>query len=151
MTGPNCIHCSTESVRVTGHTIYPHMRKLHDRIFYLCPNCQAYVGTHQSSEKPLGFPANKELRRARGLLHAKLDPIWKGRKKWKRTDVYAYIARSMDIPMEDAHVAMFRLEDCRNAWRALERLEREISKGTPKHEAFEKLDELLEQHAQVIE
>ena len=73
---------------------------------------------------PLGTPANAELRRARGMLHNRLDPLWKAApKKQRRTArrrAYRILRRALGTTAEATHVGMFDLETCRAAWRALD-------------------------------
>jgi len=54
---------------------------------YYCQNCDAYVGCHNNTKKPLGTMANKELREWRMKAHAVIDPLWRTG-KIKRRDVY---------------------------------------------------------------
>lgn len=137
ITPPECRYCGRASKLVTGEVIYPHRPDLASLKFYQCQPCEAYVGTHKGSGKPLGFPVNAELRRARNLLHKRqLDKIWLD--AWKdydlnaskeevakfrriaRSRVYAYLAHQLGIDRKETHTAMFTLEQCREAWKALD-------------------------------
>lgn len=40
------------------------------------PSCDAYVGVHLGSNKPLGRLANAELRSWKKRAHAHFDPLW---------------------------------------------------------------------------
>jgi len=152
LTAPNCIHCSKPAKPVTGAEIYPHLSHLHDGKYWLCAPCNAYVGSHKDTGLPLGFPANREVRSARQQVHKKLDPIWKVKaNKWKRDDVYGYLALSLDLSRDQTHTAMFDLDRCRDAWRALNTLERQIVAGHSKDDIFELLDASLSAHSSVIE
>lgn len=42
----NCPYCGNPAQFVTGEVIYPHRKDLHDKKFYACPPCDAYVGCH---------------------------------------------------------------------------------------------------------
>lgn len=44
---------------------------------YYCKPCDAYVGCHKNTMKPLGTMANRELREWRKKAHAAIDPWWK--------------------------------------------------------------------------
>lgn len=59
---------------------------------YFCKPCDAYVGCHNNSTKPLGTMANRELREWRMKAHAKIDPLWKER-GWSRNSVYKYLSK----------------------------------------------------------
>lgn len=135
---PVCPHCQVPAVLVTGAAIYPHRADLHTKQFWRCERCGAYVGCHPKTSKPLGVPANAELRRARQLLHDRaLDPLWQRAelhynrpedaraiaiiRNSARKRVYAYLSWRLGLDPEDTHTAMFDLETCRRAWTALAR------------------------------
>lgn len=103
-----------------GSEVYPHLRHLHHKKVFLCVPCWAYVGTHPDG-RPLGTPANRELRRARQLLHVRqVDPLWLNQpEKNARTMVYAFLAERLGLTADECHVGCFDLERCRDAWRAL--------------------------------
>lgn len=135
MTAPTCPYCNIVSVMTTGAKVYPHLRHLADKPIWECPNCDARVGCHPNTEKPLGELANGELRRARQILHNRmLDPLWKrapemacyagytDKKKIlgaARGRTYAYLAHRMGVDRKKCHTGMFTLEQCRQAYRIL--------------------------------
>lgn len=133
MTAPTCPTCAKTSRLTGGKEIYPHRKDLFSKNFYKCDSCGGYVGCHPDTTKALGTPANAQLRKARGQIHAIMDPIW--RNAWEhygdgfssrqksrigrraRTRVYAYLADQLGIDTDDCHVGMFDLERCRAAHR----------------------------------
>lgn len=121
---PPCIHCGQDAEFTTGAEVYSHKR-LADKAIWICRPCKAYCGCHKGTHVALGYPANKELRGARMILHQRrLDPLWKpakgfDRTPYKREEVYRYLSQVMAIPRKQTHVAMFTLEQCREAWLAL--------------------------------
>ena len=44
---------------------------------YYCKPCDAYVGCHNNSTRPLGTMANQELRNWRMEAHKHIDSLWK--------------------------------------------------------------------------
>lgn len=89
---------------------------------YVCTNCGAYVGTHVPKPKEaLGLLANSNMRKGKILCHEIFDSFWKGRKKArkKRTDMYRWLAKQMEIPVEDCHFGWFSLDELRRAYRIL--------------------------------
>lgn len=65
-----CPYCLKLADLVTGERIYPHRADLHSLQFYLCSDCNAYVGCHKRSNgAPLGRLANAELRAAKNKAH----------------------------------------------------------------------------------
>lgn len=106
-----CHYCSRETTRVTGATLYPHRRDLARKRFIACIPCQAWVGVHGGTGRPLGGLANGPLRRARQRAHGAFDPIWKSG-AMKRTKAYAWLAKQLGIDVERCHIAMFNETTC---------------------------------------
>lgn len=162
-----CQHCRTECTDRFGSEIFPGRPELADKIVWVCVYCGARVGTHEDGKdkgKPLGTAANAELRKARQFVHGVLDPLWldaykepeyesarrekdEGErrkalaiiKRTARVRVYEYLAAQMELEFDRTHVALFDLEQCRQAYRILRRLSysevrawaRERPKATP--------------------
>lgn len=81
---------------------------------YLCRGCDAYVGVHKGTDRPLGRLANAELRKYKRAVHAQFDPIWKSG-RMRRSDAYNWLAQKMGIPSSETHIGMFDVERCRQA------------------------------------
>ena len=107
-----CPYCGEAAAFVTGAVVYPHRRDLYGRMFYHCLDCQAWVGTHKGTTRPLGRLANAELRLAKMDAHAHFDPFWKGR-GWKRGRAYAWLAQELGIERSACHIGMFDVLRCR--------------------------------------
>ena len=88
-----CTGCSHDvEARLTdGYEMYKSRKDLYDLVFWVCPTCGAFVGTHSKNNKPLGFLATPQVKVWRKNIHAILDPLWKS-KKIKRGKAYAYIS-----------------------------------------------------------
>lgn len=85
---------------------------------YLCdryPRCDARVGCHSGSDKPLGTLADRELRQWRSLAHRQFDPLWKSGIFTSRNAAYKWLARAMGLPPALTHVAMFDIKQCQRA------------------------------------
>ena len=75
---------------------------------YYCKDCDAYVGCHQNTRRPLGTMANKELRELRKKAHAIIDPIWNSGcvpRSW----VYQKLN---DFFNKEFHIGESTVEDC---------------------------------------
>lgn len=132
-----CPGCQREAELTNGAEVYPRRADLREKSIWICRPCGAYVGCHPGTTRPLGVPANAELRRARMILHNEmLDPLWetadqcdaytpedeRARKKIRRRArerVYRFLADRLGLPREAVHTGLFDLETCRRAWRAL--------------------------------
>ncbi|MCT8526075.1 zinc-finger-containing protein [Glaesserella parasuis] len=108
---PVCPYCGSLSEKVTGKKLYPHRKDLYKKTFYECEPCDAYVGCHPNTEKPLGRLANAELRKAKKEAHSAFDPLWK-KGYMKRGRAYLFLSKSLGIPQKDTHIGMFDVETC---------------------------------------
>lgn len=127
MSAPACLHCETAAVLTTGREIYPHLPHLHRKPIWKCPSpgCDSHVGCHPGTKTALGRPANKPTRQARTRLHnLRFDPLWTAAPKrmrgMARSEVYKLLSERMGIPASNTHISHFTIEQCRDAWRALE-------------------------------
>lgn len=82
------------------------------------PVCDAYVGCHPGTTKPLGRLADKPLRDAKMKAHQVFDPRWRnvqepGRtKRQTRMRAYAWLATQLGITNQECHIGLFDLETC---------------------------------------
>lgn len=105
-----CSYCQQPAQLVGGDVIYPHRPDLYALRFYQCEPCDAWVGCHRETAKPLGRLANAELRQAKQDAHAAFDPLWQSG-RMKRKDAYSWLASRLGI--ETAHIGEFDVETCR--------------------------------------
>jgi hypothetical protein len=114
-----CPYCMTEAKLVDSAVIY------HGRSYgmaWICgryPACDAYVGCHPNSEKPLGRLADGALRKAKQRAHRAFDPLWKAkmrrdhvRKGVARRAGYEWLAKMLKISVDDCHIGMFDIATC---------------------------------------
>ena len=104
----NCPFCGNEAEWVENKAIYG---RNYGKSFmcYLCKPCDAYVGCHQNTKKPLGTMANKELREWRNKTHAVIDPLWKSG-KMRRGAVYIKLKEALG---KEIHVGESDVETCK--------------------------------------
>ena len=72
-----CPYCGSAMTPRPASEIYED--RYGDRMLYVCnhyPKCDTYVNTARGTQKPLGIPANGELRHLRILAHKAFDQIW---------------------------------------------------------------------------
>jgi zinc-finger-containing domain len=112
----DCPYCNQKARLGYGDEIYPHRPDLSGLRFYICSPCQAWVGCHKGTTKPLGRLANAELRRAKTEAHNAFDPLWKferfNTQKLKRSQAYQWLAAQLGIEFEACHIGMFDVETC---------------------------------------
>ena len=78
---------------------------------YQCQNCNARVGCHKGTKRPLGNVANEVLRLKRMETHQIFDGFWK-KKGLSRTKAYRWLAEQMGLPETMAHIGGFEMEQC---------------------------------------
>ncbi len=132
MSAPICAYCGVRSKLVTGKELYPHRPDLYSLNFYQCAPCDAHVGCHKGTLKPLGRLANAELRKMKSATHAVFDPIWKSRydrkkqlnpsykKAMARGGRYKKLAELLGIEVKDCHIGMFDVATCQRVIRICE-------------------------------
>ena len=82
----------------------------HEKI-YLCQNCNARVGCHKGTSRPLGNVANEVLRLKRRETHQVFDRFWQNA-GMSRTQAYKWLAKKMSLSDEDAHIGGFEMDQC---------------------------------------
>ena len=80
-------------------------------MIYDCRPCDAYVGVHKGTDKPLGTLANRELRQWRMRAHSAFDPMWQ-KGKMTRRDAYSWMQTALSMSAEQAHISRFDVEQC---------------------------------------
>lgn len=125
-----CPYCHGQAKQVTGAVLYPHRPALASKRFFFCEPCNAYCGTHPDG-RPLGRLADAPLRRARQYVHQLFDPLYEKvaeaydgednsrLRNVARARAYRWLSVQMGIEVEQAHVGMFDLQQCREAYRIL--------------------------------
>ena len=82
-----CNHCNKEAEWIENKIVYGRNYGKSYMIWF-CHNCNAYVGCHNNTKKPLGqFLAKSDLRKARQEAHSVIDKFWQSG-KYKRKTVY---------------------------------------------------------------
>ncbi len=82
-----------------------------NEMLYQCQNCNARVGCHKGTTRPLGDVANEMLRLKRMETHRVFDEMWR-RLKWSRTKAYKWLAKEMGLPDKEAHIGGFEMAQC---------------------------------------
>jgi hypothetical protein len=114
LTAKKCPYCGEKPELVDSIVVYG---KSYGNM-YLCKPCDAYVGTHWGTHKPLGRLANDELRAWKKVAHASFDPLWQRKMKKgyskavARGKAYKWLSRSMGIHPDYTHIGMFDIDQC---------------------------------------
>lgn len=105
-----CPYCGSDTKFIDSKEIYG---KSYGMVWACInyPKCDAYVGVHKGTDKPLGRLANAELRKYKNKAHAIFDPIWQDR-KMSRKEAYAWLASQLGLPVNETHIGMFDVDMC---------------------------------------
>ena len=109
-----CRYCGGKVSLVPARRIYGDAAarlELENESIYLCLNCNARVGCHKGTTRPLGNLANEVLRLKRMETHQVFDGFWK-RRGMTRTGAYKWLAAQMDISEKRAHIGSFEMDAC---------------------------------------
>lgn len=100
-----------------GKQGYPYQRDYGP--VWICVPCQAWVGCHPGTEKPLGRLANAELRAAKVEAHAAFDPLWQRKmtrdqcsKGQARSAGYRWLAGQLGMEVKKCHIGHMDLVQC---------------------------------------
>lgn len=85
--------------------------KLQNEYIYQCQNCNARVGCHKGSMRPLGNVANETLRLKRMETHQVFDAFWR-HKGMSRSKGYRWLAEQMGLPERLTHIGGFEMDQC---------------------------------------
>ena len=78
---------------------------------YQCQNCNARVGCHKGTTRPLGNVANEVLRLKRMEAHRVFDALWKSG-RMTRTGAYRWLAGELHLRPDRAHIGGFEMDQC---------------------------------------
>ncbi|MCM1297763.1 MAG: DUF3268 family zinc-finger domain-containing protein [Muribaculaceae bacterium] len=79
--------------------------------FYQCQNCNARVGCHRGTKRPLGNLANEVLRLKRMETHQVFDGFWRSN-GMTRTAAYKWLAERMGLTEAQTHIGGFEMDQC---------------------------------------
>ena len=111
MSAPTCPYCGRPAELVHGSDVFPLRHALHHGQAYLCEPCDAYVGCHPGSTKPVGRLANAELRRMQTAAREVFNQVWQSGDK-SRPGAFLWLAAKLGIPGAECHINLFDVETC---------------------------------------
>jgi hypothetical protein len=93
---------------------------------WACFNCNAWVGVHPDTQRPLGRLADARLRRAKRHAHAVFDPLWMkahtaytdavhSRRvviKIARSRAYLWLGDQLGLTPDQCHIGLFDVAQC---------------------------------------
>lgn len=109
MNDVGCPYCGERALLVNDSQVY-HGRSYGGMVWW-CQPCDAWVGCHKGTDKPLGSLANASLRAARQLAHERFDTAWK-KAGLNRTEAYRVLAKILKCPENEAHIGKCSAPQC---------------------------------------
>ena len=109
-----CRYCGGVIKMVPARTIYGASTErlgMDGEYIYQCQNCNARVGCHKGTTRPLGNVANEVLRLKRMETHRVFDAHWK-QQGMSRTKGYRWLAAELHLPEGRAHIGGFEMDQC---------------------------------------
>ena len=107
-----CRYCGGVIRLVPASSIYGESAQrlgMKEEWLYQCQNCNARVGCHKGTRRPLGNVANEVLRLKRMETHQVFDSFWRA-KRMSRTKAYRWLSEQMELPESKAHIGGFEME-----------------------------------------
>ena len=102
-----CRYCGGVIRLVPASSIYGESAErlgMKEEWLYQCQNCNARVGCHKGTRRPLGNVANEVLRLKRMETHQVFDSFWRA-KRMSRTKAYRWLSEQMELPESKAHLS----------------------------------------------
>jgi hypothetical protein len=103
-----CPYCGKKAKWTSNEVVYGR-RCGKSWMCYYCQDCDAYVGCHNNTDKPLGTMANKELREWRVKAHEIFDRYWKDKEMDRK---WAY-GQLRDLFGKEIHIGSSDIETCK--------------------------------------
>lgn len=125
---PRCPYCGAHAALVTGEKVYPARRDLWHKKFWRCAPCDAHVGVHPGTVRPLGRLADRTLRKLKMAAHAAFDPLWRNG-AMTRHEAYRRLAAALEIPAAKCHIGYFDAVQCEAVARLAPTLLQEVPDG----------------------
>lgn len=92
-------------------------------LIWHCLDCLALVGCHEGTDIPFGLMGDLATRTARYEAHGVFDRLWRGG-GFSRAEAYLWMAKTLGIPHENAHIGMLSHAQCLALINAVEDLKR---------------------------
>lgn len=102
-----CPYCGRHAEWVSNETVYGR-RYGKSYMLWLCRPCDARVGCHENTMRPLGTMANAELRKWRMKAHDAIDPLYKSG-RMTRGELYQKLSIALG---KEVHVGESDIEQC---------------------------------------
>lgn len=107
-----CPYCNNKALLAKGSQI--HLGSNHfeeNKYYWICYTCEAWVGCHKNSGRPMGTPAKSGLRELRKKAHLKFD-YFRKKGNMSRNKAYLWLSRKLNISICECHIGYFDEATC---------------------------------------
>lgn len=125
-----CRYCGGVIRLVPAEAIYGEAAakrlELTGEFIYQCQNCNARVGCHKGTTRPLGNVANETLRLKRIETHQVFDDYWRQR-GMTRTAAYRWLSKQLHLSVAQTHIGSFEMDQCQQVINLCQKEEKEAA------------------------
>ena len=110
-----CRYCGGEIQLIPAGQIYGssvHRLGYAGEYVFQCKNCDARVGCHRGTSRPLGNVVNETLRLKGMEAHRVFDTFWKSQHMIRAT-AYRWLSQKLRIPERKAQIGGLEMDQCR--------------------------------------
>ncbi|WP_404317482.1 zinc-finger-containing protein [Klebsiella oxytoca] len=102
-----CPYCNNSALLAKGSQIHFKSYYFKDNKYYwICQACEAWVGCHKNSGRPMGIPAKSDLRKMRKKVHLKYE-YYLNKEKMSRNEAYLWFCRKLNCNICECHIGYF--------------------------------------------
>lgn len=128
-----CPYCGNKTNLIKGALMpFSISAATENKYYWICPPCNAWVGCHKNSGRPLGTPAKENLRILRTKVR-KLFDNYQQRTNISRNGANIWLSRKLNCHIHECHIGYFDEDMCN---RASEIIITEINKNTYPPDSF---------------
>lgn len=135
VTDQSCPYCESPTKLIDSAVIYGGRSFGYALACIRYPVCDAYVGCHPGTTRPLGRLANKELREAKSAAHLAFDRLWRRKmirdrcsKRLARGAGYGWLSGQLGIDPIKCHIGDFDVTTCRRVVELCSKYSRTVTK-----------------------
>lgn len=104
-----CSYCDKPAKLIDSEQLYG---VSYNMKMWICRPCNAWVGCHRGTTRPLGRLANRTLRHWKIRAHKAFDKKWKGKQRRSRKKAYTWLAKRMNLNESQCHIGKFDVAQC---------------------------------------
>ncbi|HBM3184895.1 TPA: hypothetical protein LVM22_001160 [Klebsiella oxytoca] len=118
-----CPYCNISALLAKGSEIcFKSYCFIDNKYYWICHACEAWVGCHKNSGRPMGIPAKSELRKMRKKVHLRFE-CYLNKEKISLNEGYFWLSSKLNCNICECHVGYFDEAMCIRALGIFDSLE----------------------------